>query len=408
MQAKETCSMSRILIALCVLGVTSGSAHAQSSPFVREVRSTAGWVFTPGGSIGGVWDSGVQTGGDSGAEGVLQKFVMLANPRAELDFNGRRTHLNIGYSGSYEKYWAEGTNWEHRGRAGVRRTMSSRLDINGDFSYAAVPTTDRLLIVDGVVPYVPVNSSWVDGGGGFTLRSGPRTTINGGYRFERVAFDQTPGAAIFGELRNGFTHNPFLGFMREFSPRLSMGATAQYRRDNFGDELREFDVRSLTGEFSFRLNSSSSLTGGGGASKLTTIFTGDSTTSPTFHVGYDRAMRTFRLGTQYSRGFEALYGFGTLAGSDTFSASAYVPLADRLYYLDAVVAYSRTDSVRGLDFGIDYATTWSNVSVGRQLTPHLRGEGFISFAHQSNAGPDSTNRTRVGIQIVTSKPMRIQ
>ena len=64
--------------------------------------------------------------------------------------------------------------------------------------------------------------------------------------------------------------------------------------------------------------------------------------------------------------------------------------------------------MRGLDFGIDYATTWSNVSVGRQLTPFLRGEGFISFAHQSNAGPDSTNRTRVGIQIVTAKPMRIQ
>jgi hypothetical protein len=400
--------MSRILIALCVLGLTSGSADAQSSPFSREVRTTAGWVFTPGGSFGGVWDSGVHTGSDSAAEDVLKKFVVLANPRAELDFNGRRTHLNIGYSGSYEKYWAQGTNWEHRGRAGLRQVMNPRLDITGDMSYALVPTTDRLLIVDDVVPYVPVNSSWLDVGAGFSLRSSARTTINGGYRFQRVLFDQTSAGAFFGELNDGYTHNPFLGFMREFSTRLSLGATAQYRRDNFGDELQQFEVRSLTGDFSFRLNASSSLRGGGGASKLTAVFTGDSTTSPTFRAGYDRAMRTFRLSAQYSRGFEALYGFGTVAGSDTFSASAYVPLADRLYYVDAVIAYTRSDSVRGLDFGIDYATTWSNVSVGRQLTPFLRGEGFVSFAHQSNAGPDSTNRTRVGIQIVTAKPMRIQ
>lgn len=400
--------MSRILIALCVLGLTSGVADAQSSPFFRDTRSTAGWVFTPGGSIGGVWDSGVQTGGDSAAENVVQKFVALANPRAELDFNGRRTHFNAGYSGSYEKYWAQGTNWEHRGRASVSQALSTRLGINGDMSYAAVPTTDRLLLVGDIVPYAPVNSTWLDAGSGFNLQSSARMTISGGYRFQRVTFDQGPAAALFGQMRNGYTHNPYLGFMREFSTRLSFGATAQYRRDNFGDELQEFDVRSLTGEFSLKLTSASSLTGGGGASKLTTVFTGDSTTSPTFHAAYNRAMRSFRLSANYSRGFEAVYGFGTLAGSDTFSASAYVPLADRLYYLDAVLAYTHTDSVRGLDFGIDYATTWSNVTVGRQLTPYLRGEGFISFAHQSSAGPGSTNRTRVGIQIVTGKPMRIQ
>ena len=94
--------MSRILIALCLLGLASSSADAQSSPFFREVRTTAGWVFTPGGAVGGVWDSGVQTGGESDANDLVQKFVVLANPRAELDFNGRRTRFNIGYSGAYE------------------------------------------------------------------------------------------------------------------------------------------------------------------------------------------------------------------------------------------------------------------------------------------------------------------
>src|SRR5687767_10378750 len=101
--------MSRILIALCVLGLTSSPAAAQSAPFSREVRSTAGWVFTPGGSLGGVWDSGIQTDSNPVVEALFQKWVLSANPRAELDFNGRRTRFNLGYSGAYERYYAEGT-----------------------------------------------------------------------------------------------------------------------------------------------------------------------------------------------------------------------------------------------------------------------------------------------------------
>jgi hypothetical protein len=400
--------MSRTLVVACLLTLVGGAAHAQTSPFSREVRTTAGWVFTPGVAAGALWDSGIQTDGNPVVGALFKKWVVTANPRAELDFNGRRTHLNVGYSGSYENYRSDGiTNWEHRGRAGLRQTMTRRLDITGDMSYSAVPTSDRLLISDGIVPYVPVDSRWIDLGAGFTYRTGPRTTINGGYRFQRVTFNHEAEAALFTELHDGDTHMPSLGFMRDFTSRLSIGASAHYRRDTTEFDFQEFEVRSLSGDFTLKLSPTSTLSGGAGVSRLSSTFE-DSTTSPTFRAGYDRAMRTMRLSASYSRGFEAIYGFGTLAGTDTFSASAFVPLADNVYYLDAVIAYTRSDSVRGLNVGIDYATTWSNVAVGRQLTPYLRGEGFVSYAHQSGSGPGGTDRTRVGIQIVTSKPMRIQ
>ena len=401
--------MSRIFIAMCLLGVVSSSADAQPSPFQREARSTAGWVFTPGASVGTLWDSGLQSDANSGVEALFQKWVVVANPSAELDFNGRRTRFNMGYSGSFEKYWTSNTNWVQRGRAGVSHTLTPRFDISGDAGYSAVPTTDRLYLTSGAVPYLPVNSHWLDGGAGFSFRGGPRTTINGAYRFQSVMFDGDESVSGgFSQLRDGYTQSQTLGFMREFSTRLSLGAKGQYRRDNIGEVEYQFVVKTVTGDFSYRLDSTSTITGGGGASSLESPGTGEGMTAPTFHAGFDRVMRTFRVHAFYSRGFEQLFGFGSLVGSDTFSGGAFVPLADRLYYLDASLAYTHSDPGRGLGIGFEYTTLWSNVTVGRQLTPFLRGEGFVSFAHQSSNGPDSTNHTRIGIQIVTSKPMRIQ
>jgi len=399
--------MSRIFIALCLLGLVSSAADAQPSPFQSETRTSAGWTFTPGASVGGLWDSGLQTDPEAFGGALLQKFVVVANPHAELDFNGKRTHFNLGYSGSFEKYRASDAFWVQRGQAGVSQTLSPRFSISGNMGYSAVPTTDRLLLVGGVVPYVPVNSHWLDAGAGFTFRGGPRTTITGAYRFNLVTFEP-PETGGFSQLRDGYNHAQSLGFMRQFSTKLSVGATGEYRRDNVGEVDQQFAIKTVTGEFSLRLGTSSSIFGGGGVSQLENVWADYATTAPAFHGGFERAMRTLRLSAHYSRGFEQAYGFGTLVGSDTFSGTAFVPLADRLYYLNAQLTYTRSDPGRGLDVGFEYTTMWSNVTVGRQLTPYLRGEGFLSFAHQSSSGPDSTNHTRLGIQIVTSKPMRIQ
>jgi len=401
--------MSRILIALCLLGLVSSSAGAQPSPFQRDTRTTAGWVFTPGVSVGGLWDSGIQTDESTAVDALFQKWVVLAHPHAELDFNGRRTHFNLGYSGSFEKYWTSSLNWVQRGRAGVSHTLTPRVNISSDVAYSVVPTTDRLELVNGAVPYLPVNSRWLEAGAGFTFRAGPRTTVNGAYRFQGVSFeDDIPATGGFGQLRDGYTQSQTVGFMREFSTRLSLGAGGEYRRDNIGEVEYQFEVKTVTGQFSYRLDSTSTIFGGGGASSLESPGTGEGTTAPTFHAGFDRVMRSLRLNASYSRGFEQLFGFGSLVGSDTFTGGAFVPFAERVYYLDASLTYTHSDPGRSLGIGFEYTTLWSNVAVGRQLTPYLRGEGFVSFAHQSSNGPDSTNHTRIGIQIVTSKPMRIQ
>jgi hypothetical protein len=400
--------MSRILIALGLLSLLCGRADAQSSPWQREERTTPGWTFTPGAALGGSWDSGIQTGDVSVVDELFKSWVGIANPFAELDYNGRHSHVNIGYSGAFEKYWSHELRWEQRGKAGVSRVLSPRVDVSATASFAAVPTTDRLQLVNGTVPFSEVDSRWFDAGGGFGWHVNSRINVFGNYRFERVLLDEAPNSSDFFNLRDGYSHAPSLGFTREFTPRLAIGATAEYRRDHVG-EGEDFDVRTLTGEFTYRWSSAMSISGGGGASQLYTVALAEiESTSPTFHGGFERRLRTLSLGANYSYGFEQLYGFGTLAKTDTFSGSAFIPLADRLYYLNLVAAYTRNTPLRNLGIGLDLRTWWTDATVGRQLASRLRAEAYISMAYQDGTVSESSNRVRVGIQIVTSKPLRIQ
>ena len=400
--------MSRILSAFGLLLLLCGRADAQSSPWQPEERTTPGWTFTPGAALGGSWDSDIQVGDDSVTDALFKKWVGIANPYAELDYNGRHSHVNFGYSGSFEKYWSHELLWEQRGKAGVHRILSPRVDVSANASYAAVPTTDRLQLVNGSVPFAQVNSRWIDAGGGIGWQTSPRINVFGNYRFERVALDEPPNSAEFFTLRDGYSHEPSLGFTRDFTSRLAIGATARFRRDHVG-EGEDFDVRTLTGEFTYRWNAATSISGGGGASQLYTVSLGEiESTSPTYHAGFERRLRTFSLGAHYSYGFEQLYGIGTLAKTDTFSGNAFVPLGDRLYYLNVTAAYTRNTPIRDLGIGLDLQTVWTDATVGRQLAPRLRAEAYISMAHQDAIGRESSSRVRVGIQIVTSKPLRIQ
>src|SRR5919107_3705565 len=89
------------LMTLAAYAVLLGRADAQTAPWAGE-RLTPGWVFTPGVVLGGLWDSNVTVA--SAGNPHLREWVGLVNPRGELDFNGRRTHMNAGYSGALEAY----------------------------------------------------------------------------------------------------------------------------------------------------------------------------------------------------------------------------------------------------------------------------------------------------------------
>ena len=403
-----------IVSSLLVVVWCAGSASAQPLPWRTDEPTIGGWSFTPGASLGVAWDSGVQTASNPVVEAIFQKYVGRANPHAELDFRGGRTNFNAGYSGAIEKYWGSGSGYEQYGRISVSRAMTSRFTASADASYSAAPSADRLLvgdqstpILDANIPFAEVDASYSSGGAAFDWRTSPRVTVNAAYRFQAIGLDYDETQGPLETLRDGRSHGPSLTIMRAFTPRLSVGGSAEYRLEVITD-AEDFEVQTASADFSYRASPVTTISGGGGASRLIVLGAGTSTTAPTFHGGFAQLRQRYTLAARYSRGFHQLYGFGSLATSDTFTVDASAPLMDRTYYLSALIAYSRSRAVEDVALGFDVDTLWVNAGVGRRINDWFRAEGYITVSAQNSAFQGDGKGARVGVQLVTSKSMRMQ
>src|SRR4051812_19743125 len=155
----------RLILVLAAVLLVARGASAQPAPWEPE-RLTAGWVFTPSIVVGGLWDSNVTL--RAVHEPISSQWVGLLNPRGEVDFNGRRTHMNLGYSGALEAYqqFSELNRYEQFGRFEIRHQPRQHLQLFGTAGYSRVPTTDRLDIGAGVLPFIGIGSQHGNVSGG--------------------------------------------------------------------------------------------------------------------------------------------------------------------------------------------------------------------------------------------------
>lgn len=402
--------MRRVSI-LCTLTLLlcPSTGRAQSEPWQTAPRTTAGWVFTPGASLGAAWDTGINTGSNPVVEALFQKWIGMVNPYGTITFNGRRSHLNAGYSGSFEKYVGSTTGYEQHANLYASQTLSPRVTINANGMYAAAPTTDRLIVLGAPtnLPFIQVDTAWIDVGAGLQWQAAQHTSVTGTFHFTAANIDESEVFSPLQFLRDGHSYAPSLQVLQTVTSRVSLGGAAEYRRE-FLDLQGTFDIRTATGEFSYRLSAATLISGGGGVSQLQLRDTGAQTTSPTFHGAFSHRAGRMDVGASYDRSFRPLYGFGRLTKNQTFEGHLTTPLLDRLYYLRAVGGYSLSDPVVEFGIGTDIGSFYSSVTVGRRLLPWLSAEGYVSVTHQDSVGLESANRTRVGVQVVTARPMRIQ
>ena len=417
--------MRRILIALAMLAVLAGrNVEAQSAPWAPE-RLTPGWVFTPSAVVGVLHDSNVTLRAVN--EPIRSEAVGLINPRGELDFNGPRTHMNIGYSGAFEAYreLSELNRYEQKGRFDFRYQTGPRLQLRSQASVARVPTTDRLDFGAGVLPFIGIGSDSADVGGGFTLKTSPRTSIDGGINLQWVRFDREAPEdpdEFLRYLRNGRSVSPFVGAMYGITQRLSVGGAWSYRHAVVGEDQEIFNVQNLTGEVAWQATQYTSVRGGLGASYLTSdtiplaaefgVIAPDAAAidrwGPAYHLGFDHLAGQVKVSGKYERSFVPSIGFGGLNANQRVTASATVPFAQGRFIAGGNVSYGQIEPVDF--FGVDFTlnSVWAQGTFGYQITRWLRTEAFINRSHQTSTARGLVDRTRIGIEFVTAKPVRIQ
>ncbi len=398
--------MRRILfITAAVLAMAAG-ASAQPAPWQPE-RLTAGWTFTPGMAVGAGWDNNVTV--QSEANPRFSELVGLFSPRGELNFNGRRTRLNVGYSGAFEAYrtFSELNRYEQRARLSTRYQLTPRLSVDGRGSYTVTPTTDRLEL--GTVPFLDIGSQLGEGAAGAHLQVSSRTTIDGEYRFQTVRFDQDQENPQFLFLNGGRAHSAGARVTNALRQRLSVGAEWQFRRAELDRFDESFDVQTLAGTAGVRVGANTSFTVAAGTSYLKVATTGEDVWGPSVQATFDQQIRRAVITASYFRSFVPTFSFGGVTANQLFSSNVRAPLTTggRLS-LSAGMSLSRTSPVEEIGAAFEVNSLSLNTALSYQVAPWLRTEGFVTSSHQDSSLRGKFDRLRIGVQFVTFKPVRIE
>jgi uncharacterized protein (PEP-CTERM system associated) len=133
-----------LAVSLVLAAVASPAAAGQqgftSSPDIT-VTPPPGWSLTPAMGVLQTWDDNVTLKGPG--DNPVRDVVNVANPRAELNYNGPRGQLAARYDGAFLLYRSSTTlnSYEQHGSLAAKRKLSTRtvFFINGGASVA--PTT---------------------------------------------------------------------------------------------------------------------------------------------------------------------------------------------------------------------------------------------------------------------------
>jgi hypothetical protein len=385
-----------------------GPVRAQSPEWQPE-RTTPGWVFTPAVVLGGQWDSNVTV--QSKGNPHFSEWAGVLNPLGEVNFNGRRTHMNAGYSGALEAYrrFGELQRFDQRTKFDVKHDLSRRVAIGSSLTYSDVPTTDRLEILVGQLPFLDIGSRVLDSGARLEFKASERNRIDAEYKFEYVRFDekaqqQFDAAVLFG----GYSHQSGLKFFHEMTSRFTVGGGWDYRRSNVESGRQVFDIQSGTGDVLYRVASDTTLSGGLGASYLSETHGTISKWGPTFYGMVEQRAGRTSFSARYERSFVPAYTVGGLTADQSVRVNAHTPIGGTRSYVDGGISYGRTRPVRELGLGFQLDSISTHVAVGYRLARWLQAETFYLGTHQTSSALLDVDRARIGVQFITSKPMRIQ
>lgn len=403
--------MRRIAIVLLMLGLSTfaSRAEAQPVPWAPE-RLSAGWTFMPAITFGALWDDNVtvQNAGGTGANATIREWVGVVSPRGELVYNGRQTRFNAGYAGALEHYRRldQLNRYEQRGRMSLRHRVNRRLELTSMGSVTRTPTSDRLEL--GAIPFVRVGSRLIEAAAAASVTLSQRTSLDAAYRFQDVHFERSE-AEVPAFLSGGFAHMPSLSVMRTFTSRLGAGATYEFRRAETAGGTSAFNSQSALADVRYRLSDSTSFSAAAGVAFLDIADQPVNEWGPAFRASLEHQQGLTRVSARYERAFLPSFSFGGLAGNQFASLSATTPLtrAGRLT-LNGTGAFSRTEPVESLPFTFQLNTYWVSGGLGYQVSRWLRAETFVSTTLQKSSAQGDVDRTRIGIQFTTSKPMRIQ
>ena len=398
----------RITLVLSALLSTGLTAQEQFGAGAPQPNYGVGWTLTPTVGFSETYDDNVSLFGRNVAEQQNDDYISTIYPGAELHYSGKHTAMDAGYSGSFLNYrtFSLLNRWNQRAKFEMKRQETARLKWGGRASMAMMPTTD--LIELGGIPYRNTGAKNTDIRGGIDQALNAKNSLSYGANYQIIEFDRSDQDRAF--LRGGRLFEAQSGWRHKISGRMAMGAGYSYRRAMVVDDPTPFDVHTTEAAVDYELSPQWAFSGGAGIVHLQATSLTDAKTGPAvrLRVERQRAGRTFHVG--YLRSYLPSFGFGGAIQSQEFGIGYRTPLFhSRRFYLDNSAVFRDSDPLTKTIGQLPLRSLRAHSVFGWQPQPWLQVEGFYSRVQQnSRTFASQLYRNRIGFQIVTSKPLRMQ
>jgi hypothetical protein len=279
--------------------------------------------------------------------------------------------------------------------------MTRRLAWFGQSSYAESPTTEALDVVG--VPYLRIGSRLFDIRSGIEATLNKRTMITGDYTYQWLGFDQQTVPSIF--LLGGDSHGASGSIRYGMARHLSLLGTYNLQLASVIGGGR-FGIHNSMAGVEFEPSPNFRIFGTAGLSRLSNTDLAAPRIGPAFRFGVSRALGTGALDGSYSRSFVPSFGFAGTFQNEELIGRILAPLARRLYTRGSVSWRRNEPLVIG---ALRLKSTFIDGGLGYEATQWMRVEGFYEGLRQEIDRPGGhLVRNRIGVQIVTGKPMRIR
>ena len=391
------------LLVAGVLGLVAGASIAGAQS-LTDAGSTpaAGWALTPTLVFSTSHDDNVLARGAT--DSPQGDVINVLNPRAALDFTGRRTQFSGTYDGAMLLYRNLDTlnSYDQHTGAHVSHKFSPHMSLFGASSLALAPTTDSLQLAG--VPFVRTGSSLKELSGGVDAAFTKRTSMVAEAQFQWVHFDEARPLDLL--LRGGHSQGGSLTLKHRLSARTTVTGDYSLDRALVANGQAEFHVQNSSVGFEHKLSDRLQMFAAGGISHLGLTTFGPARTGASYRAGLTSQLRLVNVDVSYNRSFVPSFGFGGTMQNQDFTAQVRATPTRRTS-VQSSFSWRRNDPLTAGELSL--RTFWMQVTGGYAIQPWARIEGFYGALSTTFDRPGGVvDRTRFGVQIVTAQPIRIR
>jgi hypothetical protein len=376
--------------------------------FAQEQATRPGWTFVPAFGYSQTYDDNVTLFGQADFDTSNNDLISVYTPQADITFLSRQTRFNSGYSGSLLDYrtFSLFNRWDQHANIGLRRVESQRLNWGIQGNLTLTPSTDALEF-DGI-QFSHTGARAINARGTVEYKLTQRDTLSTSVHRQQVTFDRPDELLPY--LRGGESWESYSSYRRRVNPRMGLGGSYSLRRASAVDAPEHLTFHVNRGAVDYQLSPFWTVNAGFGFDYIPATILTPAQSAPGWSVGVDWSARSQRFHAGYQRMFMPSFGFGGALQNRELNVSFYSPLfRSRRVYTEHDFALRDNDPLIEAPGRLRLRTMRINSRVGWAPQPWIRVEGFYSRAQQTTflAGGD-IGRNRIGIQIVTSRPVRVQ